>query len=281
MVHNRMISTFLLTVCMSLSVCGNITADLPSRPNRIHPSDSLSAPSDSPSGADAPDMPLQRQSIDYSSLTASSAHPQQVTGAPQSSEAPSAPGKKYPWRVALRTNMLYDMALVPNVGVELQITPRITAGARWMYAWWSNSSRHRFWRIYGGDLFARWWLKPAEVFPTGHHFGLFGGAFIYDFEFGGKGHMAGAPGDNVWQKCQWEISAEYGYSLPISRRLNLDFSIGIGYVGGNYVTYHPQDGHYVWDETRRRSWFGPTKLEVSLVWLLGKTNFNRKKGGAK
>lgn len=43
--------------------------------------------------------------------------------------------------------------------------------------------------------------------------------------------------------------------------------------------YAPIDGHYVWKETRRRHWFGLTEAEISLVWLLGRGNYNEKKGG--
>ena len=67
--------------------------------------------------------------------------------------------------------------------------------------------------------------------------------------------------------------------FPVGRRLNLDFVIGAGYWGGEYHTYVPDGGRYVWRETRRRHWFGPTKAEVSLVWLLGRGNYNDKKGG--
>lgn len=43
----------------------------------------------------------------------------------------------------------------------------------------------------------------------------------------------------------------------------------------------PLDGHYVWQATKNRHWFGPTKAEISLVWLLGRGNSNNKKGGVK
>ena len=49
---------------------------------------------------------------------------------------------------------------------------------------------------------------------------------------------------------------------------------------GEYKEYIPIDECYVWQVTKRRRWFGPTKLEVSLVWLLGRGNVNEgKKGG--
>ena len=39
---------------------------------------------------------------------------------------------------------------------------------------------------------------------------------------------------------------EYGYSLPIARRLNIDFTIGAGYWGGIYHEYKPEADYYVW-----------------------------------
>ena len=91
--------------------------------------------------------------------------------------------------------------------------------------------------------------------------------------------MGGKPSGSLWEKCNYAVGVEYGYSLPVGRRLNLDFVIGAGYWGGEYHTYVPDGGRYVWRETRRRHWFGPTKAEVSLVWLLGRGNYNDKKGG--
>lgn len=69
---------------------------------------------------------------------------------------------------------------------------------------------------------------------------------------------------------------DYGYSLPVARRLNLDFTIGFGYLGGRYREYLPDwddttgTMHYVWQATRDRAYFGPSRLEVSLVWIIGK-----------
>ena len=95
--------------------------------------------------------------------------------------------------------------------------------------------------------------------------------------------MGGEPGGTLWDRMNYTIGAEYGYSMPIAHRLNIDFSIAAGYMGGRYYEYIPLDGHYVWQATKDRKWIGPTKLEVSLVWLLGHGNNNTKtkKGGEK
>ena len=52
-------------------------------------------------------------------------------------------------------------------------------------------------------------------------------------------------------------------------------------MGGRYYEYEPLDGHYVWKATKNRHWIGPTKAEISLVWLLGKGNCNQGKSRRK
>ena len=96
----------------------------------------------------------------------------------------------------------------------------------------------------------------------------------YDFETGGVGYMGGTPGGNMWDKANYVCGVEYGYALPIGKRLNLDFVIGAGYMWGLYHEYIPMDDCYVWQATKNRRWFGPTKAEISLVWLIGYGNVN-------
>lgn len=183
----------------------------------------------------------------------------------------------------IRTNMLYDAALVPNIGVDFYLGKNFSVGGNWMYAWWSKDSAHRFWRLYGGDINARWWFGPdARRKPlTGHHLGVYAQMLTYDFEFGNKGYMGGLPGGSIWDRANWGAGVEYGFSLPVARRINIDFSLGIGYLGGKALDYWVIDGHYVWQSTKKRHWFGPTKAEISLVWLIGNGNYNSKneKGG--
>lgn len=193
------------------------------------------------------------------------------------------PTSDRPFYMAVKSNMLSDILAIPEIGLEFYLGKNFSIVGNWMYGWWDKDSTHKYWRAYGGDLAVRWWFgKAAHQKPlTGHHIGLYGGVVTYDFEFGGKGYMGGRPGHNLWDRCMHHFGVEYGYSLPIARRFNIDFTLGLGYMGGKYVEYHPQDKCYVWDATKYRHWFGPTKLEVSLVWLIGHGNFNVKKGGRK
>lgn len=186
-------------------------------------------------------------------------------------------------KLALKTNMLYDVLAVPNIGVEFYLGKNWSISGNWMYGWWNSDSKHRYWRIYGGEIAVRKWLgkKASEKPLTGHHLGVYGQLFTYDFEWNGTGYMGGEPGKSLWNSPNYAAGVEYGYSLPIGRRLNIDFTVGVGYWGGTYYTYTPLDGHYVWEATKKRHWFGPTKAEISLVWLLGRGNSNNWKGGLK
>lgn len=179
-----------------------------------------------------------------------------------------SPETSKPFYMALKTNMLYDVLAVPNIGVEFYLGKNWSISGNWMYGWWKKNSSHRYWRIYGGDLAVRYWLgKKANEKPlTGHHIGIYGQAFTYDFEWGGKGYMGGEPGGTLWAKTNYAAGVEYGYSLPVANRLNIDFTLGVGYWGGKYYEYIPLDGHYVWQATknaigsvprRRKSlWYG-------------------------
>ena len=188
-----------------------------------------------------------------------------------SSESQAPPVASY---FALKSNLLYDALLVPNLALEASIGSGWTLGAGGMLAWWSKDAKHRYWRIYGGDLEIRKYFgtlsksKPLQ----GHHLGIYGDFLTYDFEFGAKGYQS---------KATYAAGIKYGYSHPIANRLNLDFALGIGYLHSNYKTYVPRDGCYVYQETKKRKWLGPTQAEISLVWLLGKGNTNKKKGGKK
>lgn len=190
-------------------------------------------------------------------------------------------GPSKPFYMGLKTNLVYDALLVPNIGVEFALGKGWTLGGNWMYGWWKNDRRHRYWRVYGGEVGLRKYFgqRASDKPLTGHHVGVYGQLLTYDFEFGGRGYMGGRPGGTLWDKAHYGVGFEYGYSLPVARRLNLDFSLGLGYLGGTCYEYVPVDACYVWEKTRTRQWVGPTKAEISLVWLLGRGNYNQEKGG--
>lgn len=183
-------------------------------------------------------------------------------------------GSKFP-PVFLSTNLLYDAALTPNLGIGVYLGKKFTIFADWMHAWWSNRDRRRYWRIYGGDVELRYQLgggKSDNPF-SGHRVGVYASIVTYDFQFGRT--RTGVMGD----KYNYAAGVSYGYSLPLARRFSLDFSIGIGYMWGKYMKQHLIDDHDVWLSTHKHRWFGPTRAEIGLNWLIGPGNVNVKKEG--
>ena len=229
-----------------------------------------------PSAAEARLEPASQQA------SGQPASQQSAFQSPSSPPFPAIPSQVHPEQepppvasyFALKSNLLYDALLIPNLSLEASIGSGWTLGAGGMLAWWSKDAKHRYWRIYGGGLEIRKYFgtlsksKPLQ----GHHLGIYGDFLTYDFEFGAKGYQS---------KATYAAGIKYGYSHPIANRLNLDFALGIGYLHSNYKTYVPRDGCYVYQETKKQKWLGPTQAEISLVWLLGKGNTNKKKGGKK
>lgn len=168
---------------------------------------------------------------------------------------------------ALRSNALLDVALVPNLSFEGG-RGQWSAVATWAFAWWGGSAKT--WRMYGGEVEGRYWFGKAtmEKTLTGHHAGVFVGLFTYDIKLGSVGRQC----PDV--AASWGVS--YGYSVPLSRRINLDFNIGVGFIHSHYERYRYQCGKYVCDGNRKLHYFGPVKAEVSVVWLLGNDNYNRR-----
>ncbi len=164
--------------------------------------------------------------------------------------------------LAIKTNLLYDAILVPNVGVEARVYNKYTVYADLMYAGWDFPKKHVSWDVYGAQCGARKYFgeKSMERSFTGHHAGVYAQALAYDFQGGNIGQ----------QTITLHIGAgfEYGYAFPIGRNLNLDFELGVGYITGQYDEYVVQDTHNTWRATIKRNWFGPTKASISLMWLI-------------
>ena len=102
--------------------------------------------------------------------------------------------------------------------------------------------------------------------------GAYGQLLTYDIEFAGKGYMGGKPGSGIFAAPTWSAGVEYGYTLALTRHLNLDFSIGLGYLQGPQWQYLPANGDYRYEEFRTFRWIGPTRADISLYWLIGMEN---------
>jgi hypothetical protein len=179
---------------------------------------------------------------------------------------------------ALKTNMLYDVAMLLNASLEVPVYKnRVSLLYQHHFPWfnWGEGNNKYCIRFlsFGGE--ARWWFLPNSKKRdrlNGHFIGLYGMGGKYDFNW--KRNIC-------YQGEFWSTGLSYGYSMPIGKRLNLEFTASAGYASIPYRHYIPTDNYEILvrdpDKQGRLNYFGITKAEVSLVVpiVLSKT----KKGG--
>lgn len=127
-------------------------------------------------------------------------------------------GKSYqatPWYI--KSNLLYDVLLMPSLEVEYRFNERWSAAIEGNMAWWRNGGKHKCYQLATIVPEVRWWFLPQDA-RKGHYVGLFGGAGWYDLENGGRGYR-GEGG---------LIGLSYGYLFPVGRYFAFEAGIGLG-----------------------------------------------------
>lgn len=163
--------------------------------------------------------------------------------------------------LSVRSNTLADIAMVPNLGLEAFI------GEHWSWelsgygAWWSKPKANFCWRLKGLESEVKYWLGERKQGGDGHHVGLYGQLFDYDFQMGGRGAL----GD----RTHFGLGVAYGYAWGLSKQWTLEGIIGIGYLHGTFKQYGKQtNGCFPWVSTKQLDFVGPTKLSLSIVYRL-------------
>jgi hypothetical protein len=196
----------------------------------------------------------------------------QVTGNTQTTGSANAiaPGKSRRRPLfAVKTNLLFDAALMPNIELEVPIGKRWSLNGEYMFPWWLiNDDRYCLQILMGGlEVRYRPGKRSGRDVLTGHFIGLYAGGGKYDLQWDKNGYQG-----------EFFIAAgvSYGYAHSIARNLRLEYNIGIGMLRTDYRHYHSRDNHrtLLWQENGEYTWLGPTKLKISLVWLI--TGKNKK-----
>jgi hypothetical protein len=169
--------------------------------------------------------------------------------------------------VIIKTNLLYDVALTPNLGVEVPIGERYSVEVDFMRGWWLKRDWSFCWQLEAASLEGRYWFSDrAERYLKGGWYAgiLLQGAF-YDFQLNstrgvqGETMMAGVTG---------------GYLYPLGCGWSLEFSLGLGYLRTNYRRYtvetiHNDEHELVKsDASMRLQGVFPLKAGVSIQWAI-------------
>ncbi|MDE5842766.1 MAG: DUF3575 domain-containing protein [Muribaculaceae bacterium] len=164
---------------------------------------------------------------------------------------PDIPGRQ---RFALKTNLLYDAILMPNIEFEWLINKKWSVSLEGDVAWWKFSFE-RIYRLAVISPEVRYHIRPKSDW-RGMYVGLFAGGGLYQLENGGPGYRGEGGMAGV----------SFGYMWPIGKYLSLDAEIGAGYMGTRYKVYENRDSHKLYMRTKTLNYFGPLKLKLSIAW---------------
>lgn len=158
------------------------------------------------------------------------------------------------YHLSLRANLLRWATLTPDLGLEWRIRPSWGIAVNGSWTSWTmcnNAFRYALWEVMPE---VRWYVGEKRAWYVGAMFKT--GQFDYKVtETGRQGDLMGG-------------GITGGYQLRLNKTLNIDFSLGLGYLNADYEKYEVIDGVRVSQGTKTEGWWGPINVGVSLVWKL-------------
>jgi hypothetical protein len=176
--------------------------------------------------------------------------------------------RRSPFRLAIKTNLLYDLALLPNLSLEAPFAANWSVVLNAAFSKWDTKSPE-YWSHqvnYAGLEIRRWWGNRQNSPLLGHFAGLYFTGGVYDLRLFTKNLDA----FGYLSPWSWSAGAVYGYSIPLSAKMNLEFNLNAGYFTGAYSAYNRSrcSDCYPEKKTGQKSYWGPTGAGISLVYRL-------------
>lgn len=170
--------------------------------------------------------------------------------------------------VAVKTNLLSDGFLSPNIGLEVGLAPKWTLGVTGQINAWTLS-HHRRWKHWAVQPEARYWF--CDRF-SGHFIGVHAHGGQYNIGgFDGRINFLGTDArklkDTRYQGWFVGAGVEYGYAWILGRHWNLEAEIGIGYSYTRYDRFQCEGCGRKIETDQPHHYVGPTKAAVNLVYV--------------
>lgn len=161
-------------------------------------------------------------------------------------------------KIALKTNLLSDLALVPSLELEIFMGKDISLAIEGMGSGWNDISGMHSYRMFTGGLELRAWFSGDGTF-CGHNLALYCSGGSFDF----------ADQRNGYQGNVLTFGVGYNYYLSLSRHFGMEFGFGLGYIRSAYSHYSPSVSCDIYEGAGVKHFVGPTKAKISLVWRIG------------
>lgn len=169
--------------------------------------------------------------------------------------------------VALKTNVLYDAALSPQIALEVGTAPK-----------WSLElgGQLNAWKV-DGHLWKHWMVQPEARYWFCNRFA---GHFVGVHALGGQynvGHFnlpvkfLGTDfrefKDYRWQGWMAGAGVAYGYAWILDRHWNLEAELGLGWIYTRHDTYRCAKCGKKVNTNVPHNYFGPTKAAINISYI--------------
>lgn len=165
-------------------------------------------------------------------------------------------------KIAVKTNMLYDVTSTLNLGFEFAVSPKWTADLSGNYNPFNlgNDRKMKHWLV---QPELRYWF--CESF-NGHFVAVH--ALVGEFNVGNMDlKVFPSFNDYRYQGSMLGAGIGYGYQFVLGKRCNLGLEIGTGWIRADYDKYScPKCGE--WIKSGKKDYFGVTKAAISLVYMI-------------
>jgi len=184
--------------------------------------------------------------------------------------------EKDTFSLAVKTNLLYDAITALNVEIEVPVGNHWSVMVEDVFPWWETGNKYclQLWEM---GVEGRYWFSNNRWHSqklNGHFVGAYVMSGKYDLQW---------DYDLCYQGEFWSTGLTYGYTKPIGKYFNLEFSLSLGYLSTGYCHYLPSPDYseLVKDPYKqgRLGYFGPTKIKVSLVFPVN-IQWSKKRGGS-
>ncbi|MCM1005711.1 MAG: DUF3575 domain-containing protein [Prevotella sp.] len=167
----------------------------------------------------------------------------------------------------LKTNLVGDALLSPNVAVEIGLAPRWTLDLSGELNFWKVNEHS--WKHVVFQPEARYWF--CERF-AGHFLGVhaLGGTFNVgniDMDMTFLGTDFSKLKDRRYQGWGAGAGIAYGYAWPVHKHWNIEAEIGFGWVYTRFDSYPCAVCGTKLEDNKVHNYVGPTKAAVSVVYL--------------
>lgn len=169
--------------------------------------------------------------------------------------------------VGIKTNILPDAALSPNLGVEIGLAHNWSLDVTGELNLWPI--KEHYWKHWLIQPEARYWLCDKLA---GHFFGLH--AMTGQFNLGNikngidfLGTHFSDLSDYRYQGWAYGAGIAYGYAWVLGKHWNLEAELGIGYLHSKYTKYSCATCGKKIKGNLHHNYFGPTKLALNFEYI--------------